>query len=512
MDKNNRAHGKGLAPWDDEKRDLRSPRSETMPLPLNQHLRVAIPADYQDPLFRYGAPILLLVGGPYSPSAELEPEGIYAPEHLLTQSSPFFRAALKTYQPTVYPGSTPDQSASFLEAHTRIIIMPEDRPPDVRYFVQCIYTALVSVPSDHKRAENSDGTWAKQSTCLFDTGTIDRFLTPSLRTAVNNAKARRMIRCKKPRHAQNKRPDPPCFGPLIRLYLFAEKYLVDDETDSKESYLGLKDVMVEAVHYVASETRSLPNRYDVDLLFANVAILSPAWEYTGMRKLLVDFYVGMRNASVILCRPPSPRKPRTIFKTGASSTSRHGDAADSDSSSDFPFSDPELWNPHFLQNLAIAACAETQHVTILLRAGLGPPRDRLMNEEALALPIGPVSTTSQSDEDAASLSSGPLEQRSKRQSEGGLLVWEWLKTLDVEPESETVAVAPSAPAAVPADAAASIATPSGAAPGTVVLPSRPAPLPEVDCAAEESSQKYAKEICIGSLTRRRCDYHHHMWP
>lgn len=80
------------------------------------------------------------------------------------------------------------------------------------------------------------------------------------------------------------RPRPPVFGPLIRLWLLAERLDIGG---------GLRDEVVERVLEVSSVGNCVPGREDVGVL----------WEGAGpgagkLKELVLDLYVGMRCWSV----------------------------------------------------------------------------------------------------------------------------------------------------------------------------------------------------------------------
>ncbi|ERF72491.1 hypothetical protein EPUS_07700 [Endocarpon pusillum Z07020] len=90
-------------------------------------------------------PVLLRVGGASSPSRETEPVSFFVHEKLLTKASAFFRAALASRSHHIKNSSSapPNYSGhNFLEAQTRTIELPEDRPDDVRFFLKWLYSGF----------------------------------------------------------------------------------------------------------------------------------------------------------------------------------------------------------------------------------------------------------------------------------------------------------------------------------------------------------------------------------
>jgi hypothetical protein len=276
------------------------PRLAAQPQPL---LSPALLSPYTFP------PVTLLVGGPASPSRETEPVAFYVHADLLTSLSPFFRAAFGSSAPTADTGacaSSPAGSwAGFRESQTRTMALPEERPDDVRYLLQWLYwraavAPLAAVPPATPSLSTSKSTSPSPSplkpTCPLvrhagsGAGALYHPLIDPPLHALAKYTAERAIAAKAARHGDISqlimpRPRPPVFGPLVRLWLLADRLDICG---------GLKDEVIEKVLEVSRVGNCVPGKEDVGVL----------WEGGGsvgggkLTELVLDLYVGMRCCGV----------------------------------------------------------------------------------------------------------------------------------------------------------------------------------------------------------------------
>ena len=250
-------------------------------------------------------PVMLLVGGPGSPSRETAPVPFYVHADLLTSISPFFRAAFGLTSSSSTLGCN---GYGFQESQTRTMTLPEERPDDVRYLLQWVYwKAVISTSAALNGGPQSTSTsfasWlpnaSGKSACPLAT-----FISPGSMAAHTGALWHALI--DPPLHALSKynverlavstaavhgdisqltvpKPTPPTFGPLIRLWLLAERLDVRG---------GLRDEIVERVMEVARVGNCVPGRDDVWLLWEG---MDESEHLRGkMRELVIDLYIGMR--------------------------------------------------------------------------------------------------------------------------------------------------------------------------------------------------------------------------
>ncbi len=272
-------------------------------------------------------PVLLRVGGASSPSRETEPVSFFVHEKLLTKASAFFRAALGLRSSSSNHSSSKNSSGyriknsssgdpnhagySFLEAQTRTIDLPEDRPDDVRFFLKWLYSGVGAgifppKPShtptslEKNAAPSSAGKptspcpTTKQNTLLPHTTLHSPLTTRSIR--LHSAyKRERALLSAAARHGDitpllPPRPPPPAFGPLIRLYIFADKYQVG---------LGLRDLICDVVGQMAQRCNAVPGCGDVATLWEGLPEEEEAEVLTGLKSLVVDMYVGMKTEGLL---------------------------------------------------------------------------------------------------------------------------------------------------------------------------------------------------------------------
>ena len=247
-------------------------------------------------------PIALLVGGPACPSRETEPVPFYVHADLLTRISPFFRAAFGLTSLSATFGCN---GYGFQESQTRTMTLPEERPDDVRYLLQWVYWKAV-MSTSHARAgphltspASSLPTASGKSACPLatsicqgsmatHTGALWHTLIDPPLHALSKYNAERLIVSKAAVHGDISqltvpKPTPPAFGPLIRLWLLAERLDVRD---------GLRDEIVERVMEVARVGNCVPGREDVWLLWEG---MDGSENFRGkLRELVIDLYIGMR--------------------------------------------------------------------------------------------------------------------------------------------------------------------------------------------------------------------------
>lgn len=269
------------------------------------------------------SPVILRVGGSRSPSPETEPLSFLVHSKLLTTASAFFRSALSSYRSSSHePSGLP--TYGFLEAQTSTIDLPEERPDDVRFFLQWLYqsyslgifpnrshdvTSSAKEPSSPHQHDNTAGTTTcpntevnsllRRAALLAPLPVISRQLHLC---RVYNRERRRLLPAAK-RHRNDvvgplplPKPGPPGFGPLIRLYVFADKYGVE---------LGLRDLICDVVREVAEEANAVPNHQDVELLWENTLPHRPrgghphGLQVGGLRRLVLDLYAGMKTDKLL---------------------------------------------------------------------------------------------------------------------------------------------------------------------------------------------------------------------
>ncbi|KAF7513169.1 hypothetical protein GJ744_010565 [Endocarpon pusillum] len=257
-------------------------------------------------------PVLLRVGGASSPSRETEPVSFFVHEKLLTRASAFFRAALASGSHHIKHSTSASPSYSgynFLEAQTRTVDLPEDRPDDVRFFLKWLYSGFgagvfppkpsnttTSVKEPKKTPSSPERPTAACPTTKLNSLIPHTILhtqptARSLHLHSTYSRERQLLTAAK-RHGDiaqllPSRPPPPAFGPLVRLYVFADKYQVG---------LGLKDLICDVVREVAAGCNAVPGRGDVEMLWEG----SPEGKVLGgLRRLVVDMYVGMKTERLL---------------------------------------------------------------------------------------------------------------------------------------------------------------------------------------------------------------------
>jgi hypothetical protein len=179
-------------------------------------------------------PITLIVGGPSSPSPHTPQTTFYVHADLLTSVSSFFRAAFDNH----------NSQAGFLEASTLTMRLPEQRPEDMAYLVQWLYDSkgiptiqslhhdLIDIPLQKMEAYKRERAIVQHAE---KHGDVSQLISP--------------------------RPNPPAFGPLIRLYILADRLSV---------HAGLKSAICRRVREVGNAAAAVPSKDDLWRLWDGV--------------------------------------------------------------------------------------------------------------------------------------------------------------------------------------------------------------------------------------------------
>ena len=195
-------------------------------------------------------PITLVVGRASSPSPRSPLATFYVHAELLTNTSNFFRAAFDNHL----------GQAGFTEASTLVMRLPEERPEDISYLLQWIYRSGYSIALYH------------------------HLVDPAL-AAMESYNRERAVVLKAERHGDiseliGDRPGPPAFGPLVRLWLLAERLSCDKR---------LKVDICRRVREVGKTAVAVPGRDDVWRLWEgmpNLALKGVALESKSEGALL----------------------------------------------------------------------------------------------------------------------------------------------------------------------------------------------------------------------------------
>lgn len=221
-------------------------------------------------------PITLIVGGPSSPSPQTPRTTFYVHADLLTSVSSFFRAAFDNH----------DSQAGFLEASTLTMRLPEQRAEDMAYLVQWLYFAkgiptiqslhhdLIDIPLQKMEAYKCERAIVQHAEKY---GEISQLISP--------------------------RPRPPAFGPLIRLYVLADRLGVHG---------GLKSAICTRVREVGNAAAAVPSKDDLWRLWDGVPKLlgrsREGWKATSfggamvqgeeqeedLKSVMLEMYANMR--------------------------------------------------------------------------------------------------------------------------------------------------------------------------------------------------------------------------
>ena len=215
--------------------------------------------------------VTILVGGGRPPSLETSSVPFHAHSDLLTSLSPFFRAALAV-----------NQGYGFLESQTRVIRLPEERLEDVTFFLQWCYRRGLQPPSSMRKLKPGKTCPVTRSSGLSGGALwhpkIDIALGRILKCNPDKEPSKSTGRSRGVSPPLIQRSAPPAFGPLVRLYILADKFGI----------VELKDNICERVREASLQGNCVPCADDVWTL----------WEGTSprakLRELVLDLYVGMK--------------------------------------------------------------------------------------------------------------------------------------------------------------------------------------------------------------------------
>jgi len=325
--------------------------------------------------------VTLVVGGPASPAQERSPTKFYIHEPLLVKSSPVFRAMLLSPNHDSRPGTFP---SVWKEAHTKEICLPEDRVNDWAMLAKWLYSGGIAANTlSTKDVEQLDGldlleqirekqpgladstatsavadfvAWresqrykktidlsklvgvsaAQGSSCsggymwyraktLIDAGQPVKHVEKTLHCNVVGAAAGTAAATAQEETAEEiglPRPAPPALGPLVRLYILADKYAIDDgvpprafspgprsegpcPSDSAEADADADVAIVEHTretslsHQIVLRLRAInkvanvvPGREDIDRLWSAVVLGEDA-----LKAEIVQMYARMNRRS-----------------------------------------------------------------------------------------------------------------------------------------------------------------------------------------------------------------------
>ena len=184
------------------------------------------------------SPIALIVGGISSPSPNTPQTTFYVHADLLIRVSSFFRAAFDNH----------NSQAGFLEASTLTMRLPEQRPEDLAYLVrwlycpkgistaQSLYHELVDIPLQKMEKYKRERAIVQH---VEKHGDISQLISS--------------------------RPSPPAFGPLIRLYILADRLSVHG---------GLNSAICARVKEVGGAAAAVPSKEDIWRLWDGVPKLA----------------------------------------------------------------------------------------------------------------------------------------------------------------------------------------------------------------------------------------------
>ncbi|KPI39886.1 uncharacterized protein AB675_11538 [Cyphellophora attinorum] len=232
--------------------------------------------------------ISLVVGADGSHAGKPLPITLTAHEDLLTSISPFFMAALRRSH----------LNGSFAEAHTGIIRLPDDRPDDVSMLLQWAYWQIL-LEKTQSLVNTSTATTASPTPTAKATSRSALLYHHSIDPSVHRyqrwkAEKRLLKETFGPSSPevrgfkkQRKRPRPPAFGPLIRLYILADKYDVQG---------GLRADIVRRVEEVSKEANCVPDREDMDMLWDG--LLEDVGCEGGLKSAVLRLFVGLDGRSL----------------------------------------------------------------------------------------------------------------------------------------------------------------------------------------------------------------------
>ena len=315
-------------------------------------------------------PVTLLVGGLASPGKETKPVPFYVHEDVLTKISPFFRAAFEL-----------ESQAAFSEGVSRTMKLPEDRPEDFAYLLQWVYwqlsnspcgthasdpyPALISLQDTHtsvlslwhpsidiplshyqayKAMKQADKVIAAAAEKLTDSppylSSVDAndwqfglALQPNIQApqaqrtlAYETAKDSTQspnegIQPPSPQKPKLVRPPPPIFGPLIRLYILADKYALPT---------SLKRDLCARVRDVGREGKCVPDADDIAMLWEGIfedasGKSEREGNQTSLKETVLEMYEALSNRSFRGLFYPSSIAPTT--STGAEATEKRAQSS-----------------------------------------------------------------------------------------------------------------------------------------------------------------------------------------
>lgn len=301
----------------------------------------------------YSSPIVtLVVGGPNSPAAELSPTRFHIHEAFLHGCSPVFRSMLTPFVSTEFSDRGEEclqkrqgYTVPWLEARTRTISLPEDRIADwemlskwlycqstpTRYKANCLTAATLHTcdgqdllncmvqgqpglrHDDVNNAVQQYLDWLPKRKRCAATSTRQSSLAEEQEVDDIETKVQHHIDSRPASdgsvhftfstsslaqyHEGNidQRPLPPALGPLIRLYILADKYIIAESNSSTSSMTmtystersstrsddlidveeqSLKSQIALRLRAINKLAKVVPDKDDIDRLWSNVVLES----------------------------------------------------------------------------------------------------------------------------------------------------------------------------------------------------------------------------------------------
>ena len=259
-------------------------------------------------------PVILLVGGSSSPSKETNPVPFYVHDEVLTAISPFFRAAFEL-----------NTANTFSEGLSRTMKLPEDRPEDIAYLLQWTYWQLsnmpliaatseladraalslwhpsIDIPLSHYQAyktvtkankvvKDLAGKMMEGEILVSQVDALDwQFaIEQAPSQTVPDASVHEAQTQTQPSNLEMKpqRPPPPTFGPLVRLFILADKYALP---------MSLKQDICQRVRDVGKTGKCVPDADDIFLLWDS--IYSDVDQNTDLKQVVLEMYAALSLAS-----------------------------------------------------------------------------------------------------------------------------------------------------------------------------------------------------------------------
>lgn len=276
----------------------------------------------------YTSPIVTLeVGGPESPSAEPYPTRFHVHRSLLIKHSTVFRAMLGSTSQPHTERSTDSAQTSWLEAQQDVLSLPEDRASDWAMLLKWMYSGphpdALEILSVHQpglgieeidtgvkklvawrenngyvrrkpRTDESDDSMSSEDGVSETDSDGDRRASNLMIPLIQREKRyASVINCgslrasfRRNRRSAEPRPDPPALGPLIRLYILADKYLVSEDSPSTSTLNNTQNTKedkpacfrpshIKYQIYLRLQTiykliKVVPDREDVDRLWSSI--------------------------------------------------------------------------------------------------------------------------------------------------------------------------------------------------------------------------------------------------